>query len=250
MDQDTSDTECLVGHRLFDGRSIALGIFATVLAFAVSACGGSDSSGPDPITVTFSTQPSAVETGQPISPAVEVGTSSDSRQTVTLSIADNDCGASLAGEVSRATVNGAATFSDLAIDIPADDFTLEARVLDQTVRSTPFDVLASDLGGPLAQHPTVCLRGRPQRDAASLTWVPRDDLLWTADDSWNQILGIDRRSGVLVNSVSEEEILTAFPDAADCDDGDGNPATSCSYTSELEVVAYDDRAGFLYVFRN
>jgi hypothetical protein len=145
-------------------------------------------------------------------------------------------------------VDGVATFSDLTINIPADDFTFEARVVDKTTRSTPFDVLASDLDGPLEQHPTVCFRERPQRDAASLTWVSRDDLLWTADDNWNQVLGVDRRSGVLVNTVSEEELLTAFPDAADCDDGDGNPATSCSYTNELEVVAYDDQAGFLYVF--
>lgn len=183
-----------------------------------------------------------------VTPAVEVATSSDSRQTVTLSIAGNDCGASLTGEVSRLTVNGVATFSDLVINIPADGFTLEARVLDQTAPSTPFDVLVSDLDGPLEQHPTVCFRERPQRDAASLTWVPGDDLLWTADDRWNQVLGVDRRSGVLVNAVREQEFLTAFPDASDCDDGDGNPATSCSYTNELEVVAYNDQAGFLYVF--
>ena len=81
---------------------------------------------------------------------MEVGTSSDSRQTVTLSIADNDCGASITGESSRPTVDGVATFSDLTINIPADGFRFEARVLDQTVPSTSFDVLVSDLGGPLA----------------------------------------------------------------------------------------------------
>ena len=249
MNPEFSDTECCLGYRRFGGRATALCAAASVIAsaFAMSACGGSDPSGPESITVTFSTQPSAVEAGQPISPAVEVTTSSDSRQTVTLSIADNDCGASLAGQVSRATVNGVATFPDLTINIPADGFTLEARVVDQTARSTPFDVLVSEIDGSLEQHPTVCFRERPQRDAASLTWVPRDDLLWTADDSWNQVLGVDRRSGVLVNAVSEEELLTAFPDAAHCDDGDGNPATSCSYTNELEVVAYDDQAGFFYM---
>ena len=229
---------------------MAVRTLATVIAavFAMSACSGSDPSGPDPITVTFSTQPSAVEAGQLISPAVEVATSSDSRQTVTLSIADNDCGASLTGELSQPTVDGVATFSDLTINIPANGFTLEARAVDKTARSTSFDVFASELEGPLEHHPTVCFREHPQRDAASLTWVPRDDLLWTADDSWNQFLGVDRRSGLPVNAVSEEELLAAFPGAAHCDDGDGNPATSCSYTNELEVVAYDDQAGFLYVF--
>jgi hypothetical protein len=179
---------------------------------------------------------------------VEVATSSEAQQTVTLSIADNDCGALLAGQTSRVTVGGIAVFPGLAIDIPADGFRLEALVLDHTALSTPFDVLASDLDGPLEQHSTVCLKDRPAGDAASLTWVPRDDLLWTADDNKNKVFGVDRQSGVLVNSVSADDLLTAFPDAADCDDGDGNPATSCSYTNELEVVVYDNQAGSLYVF--
>lgn len=251
MDRDISDTEYCLGHRRFGGRSMAIRAVATMIAtvFAMSACGGSDSSGPDPITVTFRVQPSGVEAGVLLAPAVEVATSSETRRTVTLSIADNDCGASLAGEVSRVTVDGVATFSDLAIDIPADGFTLEARVLDQTSKSTSFNVGVSDLVGSFRQHPTVCLKDRPMHgDAASLTWVPRDDLLWIADDNKNQVFGVDRQSGVQVNSVSKEELLAAFPDAANCDDGDGNPTTTCSYTNELEVVTYNGAADFLYVF--
>jgi hypothetical protein len=165
-----------------------------------------------------------------------------------LSIADNDCGALLAGESSRVTVDGVATFPGLAVDIPADDFRLEARVLDQTTRSAPFDVVPRDIGGPLEQQASVCLKDHGNGDAASLAWVSQDDVLWTADDNQNRVFGFDRQTGARVNTVTQADLLTAFPDAAECDDGDGSPATSCSYTDELEVVAYDEGARHLYAF--
>ncbi len=225
---------------------------ATVVTISLfgGACSGSDSSGPDPdpVTLTFRVQPTAVESGVSILPAVEVETSSDAPLTVMLSIADNDCGAVLAGQSSRVTIDGVATFSGLAVDVPADDFRLEARVLDQTTRSAPFDVLPRDIGGPLEQHASVCLQDHRNGDAASLAWVSQDDVLWTADDNQNRLCGFDRHTGACVNTVTREDILTAFPDAAECDDGDGNPATSCSYTDELEVVAYDEAARHLYAF--
>ena len=215
-----------------------------------SACSSSDTNGPDPdpVTVTFRVQPTAVEAGASILPAVEVGTSSDASRTVMLSIADNDCGALLAGESSRVTVDGVATFPGLAVDIPADDFRLEARVLDQTTLSVPFDVLPGDIEGRLEQHASVCLRDHENGDAASLAWVSQDDVMWTADDNQNRLCGFDRHTGACVNTVTQADLLTAFPDAAECDDGDGNPATSCSYTDELEVVAYDEGARHLYAF--
>ncbi len=219
-----------------------------VTAFTAGACSGSDSSGPDPVTITFRVQPTAGEVGVPILPAVEVGISSGASQTVTLSIADNDCGALLAGESSRVTVDGVATFSDLSLDIPADDFMLEARVLDQTTRGARFDVMPVDLGSPLEQHASLCLQDHGNGDAASLAWVPQDDVLWTTDDNSNEVFGLDRITGARVNTVSQQDLLEAFPAAAECDDGDGNPATSCSYTNELEVVAYDEGARHLYAF--
>jgi len=221
-------------------------VFATM--FAMSGC-SSDSSGPDPVNVSFRAQPSDTEAGSPIVPAIEVATNSESPRTVTISIADNDCGATLAGDPIQTTVNGTAVFSGLTVDLPAEDFQLEARVQDQSTRSAPFDVLVPDIGGPFDQHPTLCLRGRSQTaDAASLAWAAHDDLLWTADDNTNQVCGFDRRSGLCADPVTRDELLTAFPAAADCDDGDGNPATSCSFVDELEVVAYDDVGGFIYVF--
>lgn len=224
---------------------------ATVTVAAISllggACSGSDTSGPDPVTITFRVQPTAVDAGASILPAVEVATSSDAGQTVTLSIADKNCGALLAGVSSRVTVGGVATFPGLSVDIPANDYRLEARVLDGTERSSAFDVRPPDLAGPLEQHASVCLQDHGNGDAASLAWVPQDDVLWTADDNLNRICGFDRQTGTCVNKVTREEFLVEFPEAADCDDGDGNPATSCSYTSEFEVVAYDGSARHLYV---
>ena len=216
------------------------------ISFFGTACSGSDTSGPVPVTLTFQVQPTAVEAGAPILPSVEIRTNSDVRQTVTVSLADNDCGATLAGESSRATVDGVVTFPGLAVDIPANGYSFEAQVLDQVARSASFDVLAPDLAAPLEQHPSVCIRDIAHGDATSLTWVPEGDLLWTTDDNDNKLCALDRHTGECVSVVIREDLLTAFPDAADCNDGDGNPTTSCSYTSELEAIAYQAERGFLY----
>ncbi len=229
------------------GRSRFTAALVPVAALAAGAC-GSDSSGPDPITLSFSVQPSSVEAGRPIQPDVTVTTTSSTPQTITISIADDRCGAILSGQTSRQASAGVAVFPGLAIDIPADGYQLEARVLDTTFRSAQFDAVPADLAGPLDQQPTLCLRDRPVGDASSLTWVPADNVMWTADDNRNKLCGLDLRSGVCLNEVTAEDLISAFPDAATCDDGDGDPTTSCSYTNELEVVAYDDRSGFLYVF--
>ena len=226
-----------------------IGPAAAVLAviMAGSSC-SSDTSGPDPVTVSFDSQPTTVESGVAIAPPVEIAIGSGGRQTVTMSIADNDCGAVLAGTLSRPTVGGVATFSDLRIDIPTDGFRLEARVLDQSLVSAPFDVIVSDPGGSFEQHSTVCMRRQPSWDSGSLAWVAADDVLWTADDIGNLICGLDRRTGSCVNEVTRAEFIEAFPDADACDDEDGDPTTTCSYTNEFEVVAFDDSRGLLYVF--
>ena len=216
-------------------------------AICVAGC-GSDAVGSDPILITFSTQPTNVVAGTPITPPVIIEVSSDARQTVTLAIPDNYCGATIAGQTSHQTVNRIASFPDLSLDIPIEDVRLEARVLDGTVLSAPFDVQAADPGTPFVQHPTLCLNKSLPSDAATLAWVARDDVLWTADDTRDLICGVDRRSGTCIEEVTEADLLAAFPAAGDCDDGDADALTSCSYTDELEAVAFDDRDGRLYVF--
>lgn len=221
---------------------------AVAFSFAGSACsGGTDTSGPDPVTVRFRVQPSAVEARQGILPAVEIETDSGTARSVGLALADDDCGASLSGDLIRTTVSGVATFPGVSLNIPATGYRLEAQVLDQRVQSSPFEVRAPDIAGPLEQHASICLRDYPHSDATSLAWVPRDDVFWTTDDNKNRLCALDRHTGACLNVVSREDLLTAFPDAADCDDGDGEPATSCSYTSEFETVAFAREEDLLYV---
>jgi hypothetical protein len=241
---------CRVGPRgpRIPVSSLRAAAIAIAISFAGSACSGSsDTSGPDPVTVRFKVQPAAVEARQAILPAVEIETNSSTAKSVRLALAGNDCGATLSGNLIRTTVGGVATFPDLALNIPATGYRLEAQVLDQRVQSSPFDVLAPDIAGPLDQHASICLTDYPHSDASSLAWVPRDDVFWTTDDNKNKLCALDRRSGACLNVVSREDLLTAFPDAADCDDGDGDPTTSCSYTSEFETTAFEKEEGLLYV---
>ena len=221
---------------------------AIAVSFSGSACSGSsDTSGPDPVTVGFKVQPSAVEARQTILPAVEIETNSSTARSVGLALADDDCGASLSGDLIRTTVAGVATFPGLSVNIPATGYRLEAQILDQRAQSSPFDVLPPDIAGPLEQQMSVCLRDYPHSDATSLAWVPRDDVFWTTDDNKNKLCALDRHTGICLNVVSREALLTAFPDAADCDDGDGDPSTSCSFTSEFATVAFDAEDQLLYL---
>ncbi len=228
--------------------ALRMAAIAIAISFTGSACSGdSDTSGPDPVTVSFKVQPTAVEARQPILPAVEIETNSSTARSVGLALADDDCGAFLSGDLIRTTVAGVATFPGLAVNIPASGYRLEAQILDHRAQSSLFDVRAPNIAGPLEQHMSVCLTDYPHSDATSLAWMPRDDVFWTTDDNKNKLCALDRHSGACLNVVSREDLLTAFPDAADCDDGDGNPATSCSYTSEFETVAFDAVGQLLYV---
>lgn len=225
-----------------------LAVAVGVAAGLASGC-GSDSSGPEPISVRFRVQPQDVGAGEPIRPAVEVlleGAGSSAR--VALAVSGHLCGATLDGGGSRLPVEGVATFPDLAIDIPADGYQLEARVLDATATSTPFDVRPPPREGPVERLPSICDRADAHGDASALAWIPTQDLFWLADDNFRQVYALDRGTGAFVASVGRQDFLDAFPAAAACDDGDGDPSTSCSYVDELEVVAFDDDARDLYVF--
>lgn len=198
--------------------------------------------------LSFRVQPTAVVAGAPIQPAVAVNASAGSEQTVTLSVADSRCGAQLSGQVSRRTTGGVATFPGIALDVPATGYRLEGRTAEQSTRSDDFEVIAPEIPGPLVQHGSVCVQGYGSGDAASLAWDSRDDLLWTTDDNLNRVCGLDRRTGACVSRVTQDEIHQSFPGSSDCDDGDGDPATGCSFTEEFETLAWDRDARRLYVF--
>lgn len=104
--------------------------------------------------------------------------------------------------------------------------------------------------------PAMCrersLRSRPfansrvmAADLEGVAFVSGSDELWIGDDIANQVYVIDHRDGSFRARLRAQDFLAAFPDARDCDSGD--PNVECSYTAELEVLAYDDSARALYV---
>lgn len=105
--------------------------------------------------LAFVVQPSAVQTGNPISPAVQVAVQDADGQTlagrtdaITLQIGTNPGGATLGGQVTRNAVSGVATFSDLTLDQVGTDYTLTASATGLTgATSAAFNVSAE----PVAQ---------------------------------------------------------------------------------------------------
>jgi hypothetical protein len=98
----------------------------------------------------FLRQPSDTTVGQPIGPAVRVAVvdrfgnvvTSDSSDTVTLSLGNNPGGGTLSGTVTMTVVNGVATFSDLSIDAAGSGYTLHASAGGSLADadSDPFNV--------------------------------------------------------------------------------------------------------------
>ena len=102
---------------------------------------------------------------------------------------------------------------------------------DRTIRTQPFE------------HSTVRMR-----DTETIVYVPEDDNLWIGDDHSQAVFEFDRRTGHYRSRVAAGEIIEAFPQVGRCDDGDRDPRTRCSYTEEIEGVAYDPVSRTLFVF--
>jgi hypothetical protein len=101
---------------------------------------------------------------------------------------------------------------------------------DRTVRTKPFD------------HSIVSMR-----DTESIVHVPGDDNLWIGDDHSRAVFEFDRRTGHYRSRITARDIVEAFPEVRNCDDGDQDPLTKCSYTDEIEGVAYDPASRTLLV---
>jgi hypothetical protein len=102
---------------------------------------------------------------------------------------------------------------------------------DRTIPTKPF------------KHSTVRMR-----DTENIVHVPEDDDLWIGDDNSDAVFEIDRRTGHYRSRLTAGDIVQTFPEVGRCDDGDRDPTTQCSYTGELEVVAYDPASRTLFVF--
>jgi hypothetical protein len=90
-------------------------------------------------------------------------------------------------------------------------------------------------------HSTVSVR-----DAESIVHVPGDDNLWLGDDNSNAVFELDRQTGQFRSRITARQIIEALPEAGKCNDGDRDPRTQCSYTDELETVAYDPASHTLF----
>jgi hypothetical protein len=93
------------------------------------------------------------------------------------------------------------------------------------------------------QHSTVSVN-----DTESIVYVPGDDNLWIEDDHSEAVFEFDRRTGQYRSRVTSRDIVDAFPEVGSCDDGDRDPGTRCSYTDELEALAYDPASQTLFLF--
>jgi hypothetical protein len=102
---------------------------------------------------------------------------------------------------------------------------------DRTIRTKPFE------------HSTVSMG-----DTETIVHVPGDDNLWIGDDHSAAVFELDRRTGHYRSRLTSGDIVETFPEAGRCDDGDLDSRTQCSYTDELEGVAYDPASGTLFVF--
>jgi hypothetical protein len=216
----------------------------------VAAC--RDSSGPAPISsVVFVTQPSAAIAGEAIEPPVEVMLRSASggpvMGTVALALDPNPCSWQLSGTLTAEVSDTTAVFGDLALDKVGHGYTLRASADGVSATSAPFDVIGSVVTEPVILEDILCTKPNPQGDGESLTYVPEDDNFWVADDNNNAIYEVDRRTGTYRSQITIETVLEDLPDAGQCDDGDGDPNTICSYVNEIELLAYDPDGRSLYL---
>ncbi|MBI3930029.1 MAG: YncE family protein [Armatimonadetes bacterium] len=101
-----------------------------------------------PSQLAFSGQPSDVQVGATITPAVTVVVKGENgvvvptaTNPVTLVLMDNEEGATLGGTTTVNAVNGVATFSDLSVSLAGDYFLMASSGSLTAANSDPFDVL-------------------------------------------------------------------------------------------------------------
>ncbi|WP_164016793.1 beta strand repeat-containing protein [Pyxidicoccus trucidator] len=128
-------------------------------------------------TLVFTTQPGSRVAGTAFSPAIAVAvqdalgnTVTSSTATVQLALANNPSGASLAGTLSVAAVNGVATFPGVSVDRIGTGYTLSASAPGLTATSNTFNITAgpatrlafgvqpSDAAAGIAITPAVTVR--------------------------------------------------------------------------------------------
>jgi len=208
-----------------------------------------DKIGPD--TIAFVVEPSGATAGEQIAPSVEVSVfdafGDPAAGAVSLSLDPNPCGWTLGGSLTASLSGGRARFEDLSLDKIGRGYTLRAAFGTLGARSRAFDIRSPIDDQPIVHDNLLCTKPNNQHDAESITWIPEDDAFWMADDEHVSIYQVDRHSGQTLSVIGRSDFVAALPDAGMCDDGDGDPNTTCSYVNEFEQVSYDPVARLLYV---
>ncbi len=216
---------------------------------SVGACKSDSSVGPG-ARLYIVRQPTQAVVGVPLSPGLEVRLEdAGGRPTsgsISVEIYPNPCEFSLGGVTAVQATEGTASFGSLILETVAKGYRLLVRSGTLQATTDPIDV-APRAGLSLVQENTICTKPNPQGDAESLEYVPEDDVFWSADDDSPSIFAVDRVTGTFRSRVTVAQFLAAFPDAGQCDDGDGDPNTNCSYVNEFEHLAYDRLDGAMYV---
>jgi hypothetical protein len=197
-------------------------------------------------------QPSQAVVGVPLEPSLlvrlEDAAGRPTEGQISLTLDPNPCEWPVGGTTSAQTTSGVATFGNLTLGQVARGYRLTVRSDELQTLSGPIDVVEQSAPGQeLLHEDTFCSKPNPQGDAETLAYIPEDDVFWLADDDSPSIFAVDRATGVYRTRLAAADFVAAFPGAGTCDDGDNDPATSCSYVNEFEHVAYDPLAGALYV---
>ena len=227
-------------------------VFAVCAALAVAVGCGGDSTGPGPgPSLVFITQPGEAIAGEPIDPAVEVMVRSASGRplggTVTLTLDNNPCGFQFSGSLTAEVSDTTAVFADLTVGQVGKGFALRASSNGASALSEPFDVRSGVVTELLTLENAVCLEVEFHGDGESLSYVPEDNSFLIADDNRELIYEVDPKTGQHGSEIMLGAILEALPDAGQCDDGDGDPNTVCSYVDNFELLEYDPAERYLYV---
>jgi len=167
---------------------------------------------------------------------------------VSVVIDPNPCEWPLFGVTTIPAVEGWAVFDDLRFGQVAGGYRLAVSSGSSGSFSEPIDVAEQAIpDNGLVLEKTLCAKPNTQRDAESLAYVAASDAFWLADDNSASIFEVDRTTGKYRSQIPAAAFVEAFPASAECEDDDGDPATSCSYVDEFEHVTFDASGGFLYV---
>ena len=186
----------------------------------------------------FGTQPSSTGAGSPITPAVTVqildanGNLTSSTASVTVAIGTNPAGGTLSGTLTKAAVNGVATFSNLSLDKPGTGYTLTAASTGLTgATSSPFNITAGAASRLVfGTQPSSVPVGAPITPAVTVQILDALGNLTTSTASVTMAIGTNPGGGTLSGTVTRAAVagVATFNDLSINKAGTGYTLTASS----------------------